>query len=411
MHLVDVAEFFAPEGGGVKTYIEAKLAWAAREGVRVTVVAPGPETRLEPRDGGGAVQWVRAPFMPFDRRYHLVVWTRGIHRLLDALRPDVVEASSYQVSALAVASWRGPVAARARRALVLHGDFVAQHPQTWLSGLLPPAAVDRAFFWYWGYLSRLARRFDRVVAGSRWMATRVAQHAGIAASVVPWGIDLGLFRPERRDPALRAELLATLGLPESARLLVAVGRHHPEKRWPMLFEGVGLAARQMPLGLVQLGDGFDRARVERAAADVPQVRLLGQVKDRARVAAILASADAFVHASRAETFGLVASEALASGLPLVLPDAGGCLDAADPAWTETYAAGRADAAAGAILRLLSRDPVALRAAAAGGRARLSTPDQHFEALMRLYRDMPAPQSGAPVPAAAPDDGGLAPQPA
>ena len=30
MHIVDVAEFYAPLGGGVKTYIDAKLAFAQR---------------------------------------------------------------------------------------------------------------------------------------------------------------------------------------------------------------------------------------------------------------------------------------------------------------------------------------------------------------------------------------------
>lgn len=408
MHLVDVAEFYAPQGGGVKTYIEAKLAWAARAGVRVTVVAPGPETRVEARPGG-AVHWLKAPAIPFDRRYHLFLWTRQLHRLLDALRPDVVEASSYLVSALAVASWRGPVAARARRALVLHADFVAQHPQTWTSGLLPPRLVDTLCFWYWGYLKLLAGRFDTVVAGSRWMAARVAREAGIDAVVVPWGIDLDLFRPDRRDPALRAELLAGFGLPEGARLLVAVGRHHPEKRWPMLFEAVRRAASEVPVALVQLGDGFDRARVERAAARVPEVRLLGQVADRARLAAIMASSDAFVHGSRAETFGLVASEALASGVPLLLPDAGGCLDAAHPDWAETYRAGDCADAARGLVRLLARPQAALRAAAARGRARLWGPEAHFEALLAHYRGLGLPPSVDPLPVA--DGPGFAPQPA
>ena len=52
MHIVDVAEFYAPLGGGVKTYIDAKLAFGHQNGVKVSVIAPGPEDRVERREGG-----------------------------------------------------------------------------------------------------------------------------------------------------------------------------------------------------------------------------------------------------------------------------------------------------------------------------------------------------------------------
>lgn len=407
MHIVDVAEFYAPLGGGVKTYIDAKLAFAAAAGHRVTVLAPGPEDREEVRPGG-VVRYLKAPAIPVDRRYHLFAGVKRLHAELDALKPDVVEASSFMLGAVAVATWQGRAAREARRALVLHADFVAQHPQTWFRKLLPPAWVDGACFWYWGYLARLARRFDRVVAGTRWMQRRVAAEAGIAADMVPWGIDLELFRPEKRDEGLRAELLALLGLPAEARLMVAIGRHHHEKRWPMLFRAVARAGREVPLGLVQLGDGFDRARVERAAAAAGNVRLLGHVADRELVARILASADGFAHASRAETFGLVASEALASGTPLVLPDAGGCSDAADPAWGESYRAGDEADAARALVAFARRDPAALRAAACvGRRRRVISTAEHFARLFALYAGTVPPvaaeavETGAEAPVALP----------
>ena len=400
-HIVDVAEFYAPLGGGVKTYIDAKFAFAAARGARLTVLAPGPEDREEVRPGG-VVRYLKAPAIAFDRRYHLFAGVKAVQAQLDELRPDVVEASSFMMGAVAVALWKGPVARRARRALVLHADFVAQHPQTWFRKLLPAQVVDAACFWYWGYLDQLARRFDTVVAGTRWMARRVERQAGISPVVIPWGIDLELFQPSRRDPALRETLLASLGLPASATLLVGVGRHHPEKRWPMLFRAVGRAGRQAPIGMIQLGDGFARQKVEAAAKAAGNVRLLGQVADRVEVARLLASADAFVHASRAETFGLVASEALASGLPLVLPDAGGCTDAADPMWAETYVSGNAKDATAAILRLHGRPGPALSAAAAVGRAtRVISTEQHFDRLFALYHGLLPPGAPQPVEATEP----------
>jgi alpha-1,6-mannosyltransferase len=404
-HIVDVAEFYAPLGGGVKTYIDAKFAYAAARGARLTVLAPGPEDREESRPGG-SVRYMKAPAIAFDRRYHLFAGTRAIQAQLDELRPDVVEASSFMMGAVAVAGWKGPAARRARRFLVLHADFVAQHPQTWFRKLLPAGFVDHACFWYWGYLKLLAGRFDQVVAGTRWMAGRVERLSGVSPVVIPWGIDLELFHPSRRDPLLRAELLQSLGLPPSALLLVGIGRHHPEKRWPMLFSAVGKAGREAPIGMIQLGDGFARQRVEKAAKGAGNVRLLGQVADRIEVARLLASADAFVHASRAETFGLVASEALASGVPLVLPDAGGCCDAADPMWAESYKSGSASAATAAILRLRQRPRHELAAAAAVGRStRLLSTDQHFDRLFALYRGTEPPLAAAP---AMPQDHALIP---
>ena len=72
MHIVDVAEFYAPLGGGVKTSIDAKLNFAHQHGAKVTVIAPGPENRVEPRDGGQVI-YVKAPVIPVDTRYH-VFW-------------------------------------------------------------------------------------------------------------------------------------------------------------------------------------------------------------------------------------------------------------------------------------------------------------------------------------------------
>lgn len=388
MHIVDVAEFYAPEGGGVKTYIDAKLDHAARHGGRVTVIAPGPDNRTEERPGG-RILFVRAPAIPVDRRYHVFYRGAPVHALLDRLAPDVVEASSPFRAAGIVADWQGPAAARAVKSLVLHADPVAAHPQQWLRGIAPER-VDRAFGWYWRYLARVAARHDCVIAGSRWFARRVATHSGVIADVIPLGVDCELFHPGRRDPTLRAALLRWLGLGPEARLLVGVGRHHPEKQWPMLFQAVGALGRAT-VGMVQIGDGFAGPTVARAAEAAGNVRLLGRIADRQLLARILASADAMVHGSSAETFGLVVSEGLAAGLPLVLPDAGGCTDAADPAFAERYAAGDAASAAAAIRRLLLRDRDTLRAAAIAARTtHISTPAEHFDRLFALYDEVRTP---------------------
>jgi alpha-1,6-mannosyltransferase len=385
MHIVDVAEFYAPLGGGVKTYIDAKLAFAHQVGARVTVVAPGPEDRVEPRQGGQVI-YVKAPAIPVDTRYHVFWKAAPVVKLLDELKPDVVEASSPFRGAWIVANWQGRAATRAHKALFMHADPVAAHLQVWTQDHVRAATVDKASFWYWRYLARTARRFDSVIVGSRWFGQRIMKQAGIASDLIPLGVDTELFHPRRRDPALRRELLAGFGLPPSARLLIGVGRHHHEKQWPVVFQAVG-ALRDEGVAMIQIGNGFANDRVTRAAEAAGNVRLLGHVGDREKLARLLASADAMIHGSRAETFGLVASEGLACGTPLILPSEGGCTDAADPAWAEVYEPGNARAARDAACRLFARQPEALRVAAIGARqSHISTPAQHFERLFSLYRN-------------------------
>jgi phosphatidylinositol alpha 1,6-mannosyltransferase len=64
-----------------------------------------------------------------------------------------------------------------------------------------------------------------------------------------------------------------------------------------------------------------------------RVRLLGHV-DRAGIAELYAAAGVFVHPNPREPFGIAPLEAMAAGLPLVAPNAGGVLSYASPenAW-------------------------------------------------------------------------------
>ena len=90
--------------------------------------------------------------------------------------------------------------------------------------------------------------------------------------------------------------------------------------------------------------------------------------DRSGVAAAMRRADLFVHPSPRETFGVVAVEALAAGLPVVAADSGGVTEILGPQPDRLGAvapAGNPDALATAILGALERrgsfDPGQLRA--------------------------------------------------
>ena len=380
MRIADVCEFYSPTGGGVRRYVNQKLEYARRFGHELTIVAPGPETRMESVPGG-VIAWVKSPYLPFDRNYRMFWRAADVWRTLDALAPDLVEGSSPWRGGWLAAHWRGPAA----RVFFLHMDPVAVYPQTLLGGVLGGERVDRMFGWFWSYLRRLSNRYDAAIVTNPVLGSRFSRFGLKNIEVAPFGVARANFSPDFRDLQTRREMLAACGLGEDAALLIAVGRHHPEKRIKTLIEAVTKAQQKQPVGLFLIGDGFFRATVERWAGRARHIHVAGQVEDRERLARLVASADALIHGSAAETFGLVLAEALCSGTPLIVPDAGASSTFAAPAFAETYRAGDADGAAAAILRLLAKDRATLsRAAFAAAETGVLTVEQHFQALFSIY---------------------------
>ena len=382
MKLVDVAEFYTLTGGGVRTYIDQKMAIGASLGHDVVVIAPGAEHRVEQR-AGGRVIWVPAQPLIADRNYRLFWNFNHIHAILDAERPDVVEASSPWTAAWIVAAWQGDAA----KAHFLHSDPVAAYPYRWFAGLLGEHAIDVLFGWFWAHLRALDRRFDRMVVSGTWLQQRMMRYGMRRPAVAPLGVDVSAFDPALRDPALRTEMLALCGMPKDAMLFIGMGRHHPEKRWASLMRATVPEGLAKPIGLFLIGDGVARADVERAAAKHTHVHVAGRILDRARIARMLASADGLIHGSGSETFGLAVAEALASGVPLVVPDTGGTAEMARPAYAEFYRSGDRKGARAAVIRFQARDREAMSAAAAKAGAALGTAREHFTRLFEIYGEL------------------------
>ncbi len=106
MKIIDVAEFYTDQGGGVKTYINQKLAAAERLGHEMIVIAPGRKSGEEERHGGRVI-WVRGPRLPFDPRYVILWRQKEVHKILDRENPDIVEGSSAWTGGFFAGSWKG----------------------------------------------------------------------------------------------------------------------------------------------------------------------------------------------------------------------------------------------------------------------------------------------------------------
>lgn len=388
MRIVDVCEFYSPTGGGIRSYVDRKMQLLAEAGHELTVLAPGAEDREEVRATGGRIIWVKAPPLPFDANYRMFWDAAPIHAWLDRLHPDVVEASSPWRPAWIVGKWAGDAA----KVFFLHSDPVVSYPQRWFGRIASREKIDAAFEWFNRYLRRAMPLFDSLVVCGDSLGKRLSDRHICPAHCVALGIDRAAFSPTLRDASLRADLLAQCDLPESATLLLGIGRHHGEKRWDMVIDAVQAAAAREPVGLILIGKGPASAALRKQVGGNPHIRMFQPIYDRPQLATLMASCDALIHGCEGETFGLVASEALASGLPLIVPDEGGCAEIARPDIAETYAARDASAATQAIARFCARDRAAVRQAARRAAIAVRSDRDHIADLLRHYDALIAARS-------------------
>jgi len=390
MRIADVSAFYTPSGGGVRTYAEAKLRAAARFGHEMILIVPGERHEVVKRGPGAVLVTIPSPLLPVDRRYRYFDDEAAIHAALDAWQPDHVEASSPWSSAAMVGRWQGG----ASRSLVMHADPLAAYAYRWLGGFVPTSVIDGMFGWFWRHLRGLGRMFDSVICANAQLAQRLSDGGVQNVETIRMGVEGGLFSPALRSPALREQVLCALGLDAGATLLVGLGRFSAEKRWDMVLRAVGSAARRQDVGLLLVGDGPKRAKLELLADRTRTAMVLPRITDRDELARLLASADALVHGCEAETFCLVAAEARASGTPMIIPDRGAAIDQLVPGGGTVYRGASEVSLERAIRRFIRRGPELQRAAAV--RSRLArTMDEHFADLFARYEEL-APRHSVQV---------------
>lgn len=386
MRIVDVCAFYTPAGGGVRTYVDAKLRAASRFGHEMIVIAPGETYEVRNRGKGATLVTIPSPKLPVDGRYRYFNDEHALHAVLDQWRPDHVEASSPWSSATMVGRWSGT----ASRSLVMHADPLAAYAYRWLGGIASVATIDRCFGMFWRHLRGLGRLFDVVVCANSQLSSRL-RSGGIANSeTLPMGVEAAIFSPRLRSAAIRTAALQSVGLGPDALLLLGIGRFSAEKRWDMVMRAVAEASSRHQVGLLLIGDGPKRQKLEMLAERLPNVAVLPRLSDRTELAKLLASADALVHGCEAETFCMVSAEARASGIPLIVPDRGAAADQLVAGAGFTYRAASELALEKAIDRFVDRGAELQRAAAARSSC-VRSMDTHFAELFDRYaRITPVP---------------------
>jgi alpha-1,6-mannosyltransferase len=316
----DLTQSWSEVGGGVRTYLLHKRRHILESTPhRHLMIIPGARDQVI-EDGRAITVTISSPHVPGSPHYRLMLRNGAVREALRRFPPALIECQD---------AYNLPWAALGHR---------RRHPDTALVAAymtdFPTVYVERPFSRIVGkplaglcgricysYCGALYRRFDAVFALSEnGGATKLGTHGVPHVDVVPLGVELGEFGPQKRDPRLRRKL----GLADGQPLLVYVGRLDGEKKPDVVVD----AFRQLPPGLgaklALIGEGPLKGEI--ASVGDPRIIMPGYMTSRAELARWLASADIYVSAMADETFGVSIIEAQASGLPVVGVAAGAMLD-------------------------------------------------------------------------------------
>lgn len=309
MRVAIVAESFLPNVNGVTNSVLRILEHLRRTGHEALVIAPDTprgQPRADRVHDGIRVHRVPSRMFPIVTSLPLGVPRPRMVGVLRGFDPDVVHLASP-----ALLGYGGLHAARR-----LGVPTVAVY-QTDIAGFAQSYGVAFAGRAAWAWTRHLHSRADRTLAPSTAAMEDLTAHR--IPRVHKWarGVDVTGFAPSARDDALRRRWS-----PDGRPIVGFVGRLAPEKHVERL---AALAARD-DLQLVIVGDGVDRRKLQTL---LPSAVFTGALYGE-KLAAAYASMDVFVHPGEHETFCQAVQEAMASGLPVVAPNAGGPRDLVAP---------------------------------------------------------------------------------
>lgn len=390
MRILFATDTCRPEVNGVTTVLATMEEGLRHRGHDVAIVAPH-YPGIDP-DDDRARRILRRPSVPCPG-YGAVrlSWPAdpAVRRTIANFRPDVIHAVT-----------EGPIGVQGRRYAIrtgvplvtsFHTDFpgyAARYLGEWAVG-----PTTRWLVWF--------HQAARMTQTPSYVVRQRLAKLGLTRAMV-WGrsVDTRLFSPTARSGELRASLGA------DGRLLVLhVGRLALEKDVSTLIRTFALTHRALGhrVRLCVAGDGPEGERVRSA---LPFAHHLGFLT-RPELARLYASADLFIFPSATETCGLVALEAMASGLPVIGAAAGGIVESIQPGITGYLLPPQDAPAMAAAIGELVDDPSTLSAMATASRAFATGRDWEIEmdALVPIYQSIlrraTEPAQGPLVAAASP----------
>ncbi len=219
------------------------------------------------------------------------------------------------------------------------------------------------------------------IARARWKVPASRLH------VIPNGIDTETFTPAADDGVARDALRAELGVPAGTFLVGSVGHLRAEKNFARLVRT--LARTPASLQLLLVGDGEERAAIERTASELGVADRVHLAGHRSDLAPLYRAMDAFAISSDTEQMPVALLEAMASGLAVASTDVGDVRAVLPDEQAElvvplTRRAAETEATLAAALERLGGDPALRATLGAANRARCAT-RYAFAAMLAAHR--------------------------
>jgi len=300
-----VSDTYLPQVNGVTTVVRRIVALLSTQGHEVAVVAP----RYPDFAGAVDARELRIGSLPFPLYPDIrLSWPsfRRVAEFFDEFQPDLLHV--HTEGALGLAGRRYALSRTLPLVTSFHTNF-PQYSRHYGVGFLEPA-VWRWLEWFHAPAALTLTPGDGVRDD---LVRRGITHAAV------WGraVDTRLFQPGRRDLGWRRWLAGG----DDTAVVLHVGRLAREKNLDVLIEAWHTAhgALGQRATFVAAGEGPLARDIE---SELPFVRMLGFLP-RQHLATLYASADLCVFPSHTETCGLVALEAMSSGVSVVAADAGG----------------------------------------------------------------------------------------
>jgi phosphatidylinositol alpha 1,6-mannosyltransferase len=304
MRIALVTESFLPDVNGVANSVVRTAEHLVRRGHQPMVIAPQPPPALRdtPVDVPYPVVRVSSLPMPGYPQIRLGLPTPTMTAALKAHGAQVVHLASPFV----LGAW-GMAAARTLRlpTVAVYQTDVAAYARAYRVSMTEGAA--------WKWIKTVHNLASRTLVPSTESAAALHMHGVQRVYLWRRGVDDVQFHPQHRSAGVRRMIA-----PNGEVAVGFVGRLAVEKQVDLLAE----AGRLPGVRLVVVGDGPAAGALRKA---LPHALFLG-VRRGAQLARVYASLDVFAHTGPYETFGQAVQEAMASGLPVVAPNAGGPVD-------------------------------------------------------------------------------------
>lgn len=283
MRISLVTESFYPAVDAATTTVKAVADRLIDTGHTVQVIAPGPGLATY---RGGQVARVR----PLDQP------GREVAEALSSFRPDLVHATS---------------PGRLGRKALKYASRLGLPTLT-----VQQASVNDLTSEYW--LAKVADRSDHLVVTCAWMQERLASYGIAEPDLWVPGVDATGFGPQLRDDYLHSKWSRASSAGGQQVVVGYVGSLRKRNGVRRLVEVAAVPG----VRLVVIGEGSQRDWLRN---HLPGAKFLGRL-DPGELAIAMASLDMLVHPGTEETDCLALREAMASGVPVVAPAAGGSLD-------------------------------------------------------------------------------------